>query len=212
MYIRHPDSSWHTREAYHHGRDILSSDWMSHTMLTLGTRPGSIFIHDTRSSGATEYAKHPGPVTTIKAIDPTTILCADMDKKMCLYDLRMSNKTLLDKNDTFWQPLVPESNRSMKRKKRRFSLPLYKFDDGTDVGGTFDVDVDVRAGIVASSQWVGKEPVQGIRIANLWTGKTIKEVKTHMQSQCIRFVDEGNDDGAKSLLVSFGGELTKLGW
>jgi hypothetical protein len=89
LFTRSPAGEWHFTTAFETDIDILTVEWLSHTVIVLGQRDGKIRLHDTRSTGSSHVLTHPAPVGKIRlADDPTRIVVAGIEDTLYLYDIR----------------------------------------------------------------------------------------------------------------------------
>ena len=85
-----------------------------------------------------------------------------------------------------------------------------------------DIDVHPRLGLLAAAQ--DKSTGTAIRISNICTGKTVKEIKTdhatkhgkmttHDPIRSLKFIDRYDDvDGGVDLWSCWNGGIAKFGW
>jgi WD40 repeat protein len=89
LFIRSPAGEWNFTTALKTDSDILTVEWLSHTVIALGQRDGKIRLHDTRSTGSSHVLTHPVPIGKIRrADDPTRIVAAGIEDTLFLYDIR----------------------------------------------------------------------------------------------------------------------------
>lgn len=218
--------------------DVLALEWISYTTVALGCRDGTIRLYDTRSGGSSHVLTHPSPVSKLKrADDETRLICSGLQDTLFLYDIRSprlsrnsSRKTFnYDNhhyNEEYFKPLYPTHRDGHKRRKlnhkafKMWSQPVLTFEHANRDELDLDMDVHRRLGLLAAAQDLSTGTA--IRISNIWTGKTVKEIKadstqhdkglTHDPIRSLKFIDR--DDGGKEsadLWSCWNGGIAKFG-
>ena len=211
--------------------DLLALEWISYTTVALGCRDGTIRLYDTRSGGSSHVLTHPAPISKLKrADDETRIICSGLNDTLFLYDIRSprlsrnsSRKTFnYDNhhyNEEYFKNLYPTHRDSHKRRKlnhkafKNWSQPVMTFAHLNRDELELDIDVYPRLGLLAAAQDTTEGTV--IRISNIWTGKSVKEIdpgSTHQAKiRALKFVESGSD-GNVDLWSCWGGGIAKFGW
>jgi hypothetical protein len=214
--------------------DVLSLDWISYTTVALGCRDGKIRLHDTRSGGSSHILTHPHPISKIKrADDQTRLIVSGLHDSLYLYDIRApriagssrssSNHDSHHYNREYFENLYPGGRNHKKRRKmnhiasKYWSQPVLTFPHANTDDLELDVDVHPRLGVVAAGQ--NPESSTAIRVSNLWTGKTVKEIKKSTTDngrgndriRSLRFMDD-EEEGGVSLWANWGGGIARFGW
>jgi len=211
--------------------DLLALEWISYTTVALGCRDGTIRLYDTRSGGSSHVLTHPAPIAKLKrADDETRLICSGLNDTLFLYDIRSprlsrnsSRKTFnYDNhhyNEEYFKNLYPTHRDSHKRRKlnhkafKNWSQPVMTFAHLNRDELELDIDVHPRLGLLAAAQDTTEGTV--IRISNIWTGKSVKEIdpgSTHQAKiRSLKFIESGFD-GNVDLWSCWGGGIAKFGW
>ncbi|KAI4620667.1 uncharacterized protein J4E87_006992 [Alternaria ethzedia] len=193
--------------------DLLALEWISYTTVALGCRDGTIRLYDTRSGGSSHVLTHPAPISKLKrADDETRLICSGLNDTLFLYDIRSprlsrnsSRKTFNYENhhynEEYFQNLYPTHRDSHKRRKlnhkafKNWSQPVMTFAHLNRDELELDIDVYPRLGLLAAAQDTTEGTV--IRISNIWTGKSVKEIdpgSTHQAKiRSLKFIERGFD-------------------
>ncbi|KAI4607103.1 hypothetical protein J4E80_009834 [Alternaria sp. BMP 0032] len=193
--------------------DLLALEWISYTTVALGCRDGTIRLYDTRSGGSSHVLTHPAPISKLKrADDETRLICSGLNDTLFLYDIRAprlsrnsSRKTFnYDNhhyNEEYFKNLYPTHRDSHKRRKlnhkafKNWSQPVMTFAHLNRDELELDIDVYPRLGLLAAAQDTTEGTV--IRISNIWTGKSVKEIdpgSTHQAKiRSLKFIESGFD-------------------
>jgi len=218
--------------------DILALEWISYTTVALGCRDGSICLHDTRSGGSSHLLTHPGPVSKLKrADDNTRLICSGLNDTLFLYDIRSprlvrnaARKTFNYENhhynEHYFRSLYPSNRDTAKRRKlnhkafRNWSQPLLTFAHANRDELDLDIDVHAQLGLLAAAQDLSTGTA--IRISNIWTGRTVKEICNHGEHaggkgkretiRSLKFVDRGDEAGGVDLWSCWNGGIAKFTW
>jgi hypothetical protein len=202
--------------------DILALEWISYTTIALGCRNGKILLHDTRSGGSSHVLTHPSPVARIKrADDATRLVVSGLGDSMCLYDFRSPRPPKAGKSeskfdsgvhhvDQYVQSVYHPNNYNRKRRKTNYakwSQPVLTFTHCNSDDLELDIAVHERLGLVAAGQQ-GEVP---IRVSNLWTGETVRELgRGEERNMSLKWVDD--DDGGVGLWANGNGGIVRYGW
>ncbi|KAH7355920.1 hypothetical protein BKA66DRAFT_429158 [Pyrenochaeta sp. MPI-SDFR-AT-0127] len=239
LFTRAPTGSWDSKavvKSLH--SDILSLDWISYTTVALGCRDGKVHLHDTRSGGSSHILTHPYPISKIKrADDETRLICSGLQDSLFLYDIRSprpsgkltpltTNHSNNHYNEQFFKTLYPGHRDSHKRRRlshgafRNWSQPVLSFAHHNLDDLELDIDIHPRLGLLAAAQ--DSSSGTAIRISNIWTGKTIKEIKAKNKTtaksaaidkiRCLKFIDRGEEDGGVDLWTCWDGGVAVFGW
>ncbi|CAN9269275.1 unnamed protein product [Alternaria alternata] len=241
LFARSQAGAWDSQTAVKSlDSDVLALEWISYTTVALGCRNGNIRLYDTRSGGSSHVLTHPSPVSKLKrADDETRLICSGLQDTLFLYDIRAprlsrnaSRKTLNYENhhynEEYFRSLYPTHRDGHKRRKlnhkafKNWSQPVLTFEHANREELDLDIDVHPRLGLLAAAQ--DKSTGTAIRISNIWTGKTVKEIKTdhatkhgkmttHDPIRSLKFIDRYNDvDGGVDLWSCWNGGIAKFGW
>ncbi|KAI4608394.1 hypothetical protein J4E83_009199 [Alternaria metachromatica] len=193
--------------------DLLALEWISYTTVALGCRDGTIRLYDTRSGGSSHVLTHPAPIAKLKrADDETRLICSGLNDTLFLYDIRsprlsrnssrkMFNYDNHHYNEEYFKNLYPTHRDSHKRRKlnhkafKNWSQPVMTFAHLNRDELELDIDVYPRLGLLAAAQDTTEGTV--IRISNIWTGKSVKEIdpgSTHQAKiRALKFIESGFD-------------------
>jgi WD40 repeat protein len=219
------------------GSDVLALEWISYTTVALGCRDGNIRLYDTRSGGSSHVLTHPSPVSKLKrADDETRLICSGLQDTLFLYDIRSprlsrnsSTKTFNYENhhynEEYFQSLYPTRRDGHKRRKlnqkafKRWSQPVLTFAHANRDELDLDIDTHPRLGLLAAAQDLTTG--MAIRISNIWTGKTVKEIKSdstrpdmdlkHEPIRSLKFIDR-DADGNVDLWSCWNDGIARFGW
>jgi hypothetical protein len=221
--------------------DVLALGWVSYKTIAFGCRNGKIYLHDTRSGGSHHILTHPHPISKLKrADDETRLVCSGLQDTLFLYDIRSPrlSKTSSSKtfnydnhhyNDTYFKTLLPCRSDSKKRRKlnhkafTNWSQPVLTFPHANSDLLNLDIDLHPRLGLLAAGQDTSTNI--GIRISNIWTGRTVKEIghetdgRTNMHkcerwtvNKTLKFIDRDDEDGGVDLWSCWHRGITKFSW
>ncbi|RAR04203.1 hypothetical protein DDE82_004642 [Stemphylium lycopersici] len=218
--------------------DVLALEWMSYTTVALGCRDGTIRLYDTRSGGSSHVLTHPYPISQLKrADDESRIICSGLQDTLFLYDIRSprlsrnsSRKTFNYNNhhynEQYFKTLYPGNRDMPKRRKlnhkafKNWSQPILTFPHANRDELDLNIDVHPRLGLLAAAQDVSTGTA--IRISNIWTGKTVKEIKPHENHRVqkggweairsLKFVDRDEEYGEADLWSCWNGGIAKFTW
>ncbi|KAF1938368.1 hypothetical protein EJ02DRAFT_457932 [Clathrospora elynae] len=216
--------------------DILALDWISYTTVVLGCRDGKIRLYDTRSGGSSHILTHPYPISKIKRADnETRLVCSGLQDSLFLYDIRSprlsrgsaSGPSSHDNhhyNEHYFKTLYPGNRDNKKRRKlnhkafKNWSQPLLSFPHANLDDLELDIDVHPRLGLLAASQ--DHNTGTAILISNLWTGRTVKEIKSEVsvgkekldKIRCVKFIDRDEEEGGVDLWTCWSGGIARFGW
>ncbi|RYN86598.1 hypothetical protein AA0119_g12730 [Alternaria tenuissima] len=241
LFARSQAGAWDSQTAVKSlDSDVLALEWISYTTVALGCRNGNIRLYDTRSGGSSHVLTHPSPVSKLKrADDETRLICSGLQDTLFLYDIRAprlsrnaSRKTFNYENhhynEEYFRSLYPTHRDGHKRRKlnhkafKNWSQPVLTFEHANRDELDLDIDVHPRLGLLAAAQ--DKSTGTAIRISNIWTGKTVKEIKTdhatkhgkmttHDPIRSLKFIDRYSDvDGGVDLWSCWNGGIAKFGW
>jgi hypothetical protein len=213
---------------------------MSYTTVAFGCRDGKIRLHDTRSGGSSHILTHPYPISKLKrADDETRLVCSGLQDSLFLYDIRSPrfSKTSSRQtfnydnhhyNDSYFKTMLPGSKLSAKRRKlnhkahKNWSQPVLSFEHANKDLLHLDIDVHPRLGLLAAGQDTSTDIA--IRISNIWTGRTVKEinrttdVRDHKSlhehwkaNRTLKFFGR-DEDGGVDLWACWNGGIVKFGW
>ncbi|KAA8620131.1 hypothetical protein PtrSN002B_004302 [Pyrenophora tritici-repentis] len=218
--------------------EVIALEWISYTTVVLGCRNGSIRLYDTRSGGSSQVLTHPGPISKLKrADDETRLICSGLDDTLFLYDIRSprlsrnaSRKTFNYENhhynEQYFRSLYPNNRDTAKRRKlnhkafKNWSQPMLTFVHANRDELDLDIDVHPRLGLLAAAQDLSTDAA--IRISNIWTGRTVKEI--HNQSKrsgktcgretirTLKFVDRDDELGGVDLWSCWNAGIAKFTW
>ncbi|CAO2648679.1 Nn.00g079460.m01.CDS01 [Neocucurbitaria sp. VM-36] len=240
IFTRSPTGTWDSQTAVRYlNSDILALDWISYTTIALGCRDGKIRLHDTRSGGSSHILTHPYPISKLKRADnDTRLICSGLQDSLFLYDIRSprfsrpsssSQSYNYDNhhyNEQYFKTLYPGNRDSKKRRKlnhsafRNWSQPVLSFAHHNLDDLELDIDVHPRLGLLAASQ--DSATGTAIRISNIWTGRTIKEIKSSGDTlrnkeglnkvRSLKFIESEQDDGLVDLWACWDGGVARIGW
>ncbi len=241
LFTRSSTGSWDSTTAMPSlDSDILSLDWISYTTIALGCRDGKIHLYDTRSGGSSRILRHPYPISKIRrADDETRLICSGIQDSLCLYDIRSPRSSRIPPNQDArfsgnfqhngrHSNTASSSNRSSKKRRKlnqsawnKSSQPVLSFLHHNQDDLELDIDIHPRFGLLAAAQ----EPATGtaIRISNIWTGKTVKEIKyskgetskgqeASRKSRCVKFMDCDEPGGDLTLWTCWNGGIAEFAW
>ncbi|KAL5116700.1 hypothetical protein ACEQ8H_005449 [Pleosporales sp. CAS-2024a] len=236
VFTRSESGSWDaTRPRSLLETDVLALEWISYTTMALGCRDGKIRLHDTRSGGDSHILTHPHPVSRIRrADDPSRLLISGLHDSLFLYDLRSPRNhhrpEHYNNTDSMEiENLYPSAARTFAKRRKihhrlaalqHSSHPVLTIPHANMDDLELDVDVHARLGLVAASQH--SDSSTAIRVSNLWTGRTVKELKREEgvkaagggeRIRCVRFMeDDEADGGGVSLWADWNGGIASFGW
>jgi WD40 repeat protein len=214
---------------------------MSYTTIAFGCRDGKIRLHDTRSGGSSHILTHPYPISKLKrADDETRLVCSGLQDTLFLYDIRSSRPSRSSSrktfnyenhhyNDSYFKTILPGNKLSAKRRKlnhkayKNWSQPVLTFEHANRDLLYLDIDVHPRLGLLAAGQDTSTDI--GIRISNIWTGKTVREISRRTDNmeyrgpqqhwaanRTLKFMDRENGDGRIDLWTCWNGGIAKFSW
>jgi WD40 repeat protein len=217
--------------------DLLALEWISYTTVALGCRDGTIRLYDTRSGGSSHVLTHPAPISKLRrADDETRLICSGLQDTLFLYDIRSprlsrnsSRKTFnYDNhhyNEEYFKTLYPTRRDGPKRQKlnhkafKKWSQPVMTFAHSNRDELDLDIDIHPRLGLLAAAQDGSGETA--IRISNIWTGKTVKEIMSvgsepgrhykHVPIRSLKFIDRDTSSNV-DLWSCWNGGIAKFGW
>ncbi|KAI4908747.1 hypothetical protein J4E90_008482 [Alternaria incomplexa] len=211
------------------GLRLFAKDPVHHTIYTV--QDGTVRLYDTRSGGSSHVLTHPAPISKLKrADDETRLICSGLNDTLFLYDIRAprlsrnSSRKTFDYdnhhyNEEYFKSLYPTHRDSHKRRKlnhkafKNWSQPVMTFAHLNRDELELDIDVYPRLGLLAAAQDTTEGTV--IRISNIWTGKSVKEIDPGSTRQAkiraLKFVESGFD-GNVDLWSCWGGGIAKFGW
>ena len=240
LFTRSPAGAWDSKTAVRSlNSDILTLDWISYTTIALGCRDGKIRLHDTRSGGSSHILTHPYPISKIKRADSETrFICSGLQDSLFLYDIRSPRLTRTSSsrsfnydnhhyNEQYFKAMYPGNLDSKKRRKlnhsafKHWSQPVLSFAHHNLDDLELDIDVHPRLGLLAASQ--DSATGTAIRISNIWTGRTTKEIRSSSNStsphkegpariRSLKFIEREEDDGGVDLWTLWDGGIAKFGW
>jgi WD40 repeat protein len=234
LFTRSQDRAWNSQTPVKSlDTDILALEWISYTTVALGCRNGNIRLYDTRSGGSSHILTHPTPVSKLKrADDETRLICSGLEDTLFLYDLRAprlsrsSSKQTFNYdnhhyNEEYFKRIYPTHRDGKKRRKlnhkafKNWSQPVLTFEHANREYLELAIDVHPRLGLLAAAQDATTDTA--IRISNIWTGRTVKEIKN--EDSCphsiksLKFIDRYDDvDDGADLWSCWKGGLAKFGW
>lgn len=171
--------------------DVFAVEWMTPTLLSIGTRNGHIRLWDTRSNGSALRLEHKSRVSGIRRASPETLVVCGIPNALDLYDLRM--------------PKAAEPARGPSPKTQ--SAIQYDFKSSSVQPG---FDIDPATNTVAA--------VDGKAVVQLWSLKTGEGKKSVplfereagraelVNLSALRFC--GGEPGLVGVGVGVGGEVT----
>jgi hypothetical protein len=123
--------------------------------------------------------------------------------------------------------LYPTYRDGHKRRKlnhkafKNWSQPVLTFEHANRDDLELDIDIHPRLGLLAAAQDISTGTA--IRISNMWTGRTVKEIKvdhtqphklpTQFPIRSLKFVNRYDDaDGEVDLWSCWNGGIGKFGW
>jgi hypothetical protein len=199
LFTRSPTGAWDSTTVLTASSDILTLDWLSPTVVTLGERSGRILLYDTRSRGSSHILSHPGPVVQVRrADDPTRILSAGLRDTLFLYDIRSPYSTDSSNGSEGQNDEVARKRRRKpsRHAARKWSQPVVTYRHHNECNSYLGIAVHPGLGLIATAQ-DSLYTSTVLRLHNLWTGKTIKNFKDadlpsskKSSSYCLRFVDD----------------------
>ncbi|KAF1844487.1 uncharacterized protein K460DRAFT_365451 [Cucurbitaria berberidis CBS 394.84] len=239
LFTRSPTGTWDSNTAVRSlNSDIISLDWISYTTIALGCRDGKIRLHDTRSGGSSHILTHPYPIAKLKRADSETrLICSGLQDSLFLYDIRSPRPSRTSSshsfnydnhhyNEQYFKTLYPGNRDTKKRRKlnhtalKNWSQPLLSFAHHNLDDLELDIDVHPRMGLLAASQ--DSATGTAIRISNIWTGMTVKEIKCSSKTakgkgalakiRSLKFIDSGDGDGGADLWACWDGGIARFGW
>ncbi|KAG9195031.1 hypothetical protein G6011_00151 [Alternaria panax] len=235
LFARSQAGAWDSQTAVKSlDSDVLALEWISYTTVALGCRNGTIRLYDTRSGGSSHVLTHPSPISKLKrADDETRLICSGLQDTLFLYDIRAprlsrnsSQKTFnYDNhhyNEEYFKSLYPTHRDGHKRRKlnhkafKNWSQPVLTFEHANRDELDLDIDLYPRLGLLAAAQ--DSSTGTAIRISNIWTGKTVKEIKAdnttkHDPIRSLKFVHRYDDaDGEVDIWSCWNGGIAKFGW
>jgi WD40 repeat protein len=240
LFARSEAGAWDSQTAVKSlDSDVLALEWISYTTVAIGCRNGTIRLYDTRSGGSSHVLTHPSPISKLKrADDETRLICSGLQDTLFLYDIRAprlsrssSRKTFnYDNhhyNEEYFKQLYPTYRDGHKRRKlnhkafKNWSQPVLTFEHANRDDLELDIDVHPRLGLLAAAQDISTGTA--IRISNMWTGRTVKEIKadhtqphklpTQFPIRSLKFVNRYDDaDGEVDLWSCWNGGIGKFGW
>jgi len=226
LFTRSWSGEWNTSTPLSNlSTDVLAVDWISQSTVALGCRDGTVRLYDSRSGGSSHILTHPFPVTKIKtADDPTRLIVSGLNDSLHLYDIRaprlLPRKNHHHYNDEYFQNIYPGGRNVRKRRKmsnvasKNWSQPVFSFAHSNVDDIDLDVAVDARLGLVAAAQH--EESDVAVRVSNMWTGKTVKEIPRHGKGRermrCLKFVGDLDRDGELELWASWEGGISRFTW
>ncbi|KAI4682829.1 hypothetical protein J4E81_009450 [Alternaria sp. BMP 2799] len=189
----------------------VAATWTEH--LAVAASSSMLLFTRSQGGGSSHVLTHPAPISKLKrADDETRLICSGLNDTLFLYDIRSprlsrnsSRKTFnYDNhhyNEEYFKTLYPTHRDSHKRRKlnhkafKNWSQPVMTFAHLNRDELELDIDVYPRLGLLAAAQDTTEGTV--IRISNIWTGKSVKEIdpgSTHQAKiRALKFVESGFD-------------------
>ncbi|KAH7074001.1 hypothetical protein BKA63DRAFT_416454 [Paraphoma chrysanthemicola] len=214
--------------------DVLALDWISYSTIAFGSRDGSIRLYDTRSGGSSHILTHPHPISAIKrGDDQTRIVVSGLNSSLNLYDIRsprVSRGSWTGTDDVkpyYHDEYSSNQNHSRRNNKRRkmkqtasnnWSQPVITFPYINAHDPELGIDVHAGLGLVAAAQDL--ETSTTIRISNMWTGQTVKDLTTVIPEirsntitkiRCLQFIDD-DVGGGPSLWANCQRSIARFAW
>ncbi|KAF2746716.1 hypothetical protein M011DRAFT_526802 [Sporormia fimetaria CBS 119925] len=215
---RRPSGTWNCSDALLSGQsDVLSLCWLDHRTIAMGLRNGALRLYDTRSNGSSSVLRHPAPIGQIRrAGSADHVVCAGLNNTLMLYDFRAARAY-----GNGFRNHVPREN----RKTGGGSWYIHRFEEHTNDGTSYPLDVSEQMGLVAAG---GDDRV--LRVWNMNTGTLVKEFPSWMFTKAktqrlpgnapsqprngpirmAKFVED--KDGDTSLWAAGANGIIKLGW
>ncbi|CAA9963854.1 hypothetical protein PTMSG1_07213 [Pyrenophora teres f. maculata] len=218
--------------------ELIALEWISYTTVALGSRDGSVCLYDTRSGGSSQVLTHPGPISKLKrADDETRLICSGLDDTLFLYDIRSprlsrnASRTTFNYenhhyNEQYFRSLYPNDRDTAKRRKlnhkafKNWSQPVLTFVHTNRDDLELDIDVHPRLGLLAAAQDLSTDTA--IRISNIWTGRTVKEIHNHSKRsgktserekiRTLKFIDRDDGIGGVDLWSCWNAGIAKFTW
>ncbi|KAF2640655.1 hypothetical protein P280DRAFT_399838 [Massarina eburnea CBS 473.64] len=212
LFTRAEGGNWQSSPVFKTKSDVLTVDWISPYLISMGCRNGKIFLYDTRCKDSSQILRHPCSILTLKHTDQQTqVVCAGIEGAICLYDFRASrsSSTSLNGNSHDNEGNIshryPNRNGRKRRKLQQAvstkrSQPIVTYGDVTNASLTPAIDLHPRLGLVAIAH--DRSP-SAVLLHNLWSGKLIREMRLdksrplHSASamRCLKFMDREDGDG-----------------
>jgi hypothetical protein len=238
LFSRSPAGDWSTTTPIQNLKaDILALTWISHNTVALGCRNGKILLYDTRSGGSSQILRHPCLISKMaRADDPSRLVVSGLQDSLFLYDIRSPRISASSKHtdphhndgvrfnnehhynkDYFDTHYATGLNAKHRRKMNhvaltKWSQPVLSFPHANVDDGELDIAVHERLGLVAASQ--DESTGVAIRVSNMWTGKTVREIKADSKGKgrirCLEFMNE--EEGVELWAAGWNGGIAKFGW
>jgi hypothetical protein len=240
LFTRSPTGDWSASTPLQDLKaDILALTWISPTTIALGCRNGKIMLYDTRSRGSSHILTHPCPISKLApADDPTRLVVSGLQDSLFLYDIRSPRispsstynhanqyntneneyKIQHHYNDDYFNTHYGTSLHQKKKRKlnhvalTKWSQPVLSFPHANTDDAELDIAVHERLGLVAAGQ--DEETGVAIRVSNLWTGKTLREITASGggkgRIRCLKFMNE--EDRGVEIWAGWNGGVGKFVW
>ena len=181
LFSRPPSGEWISNTALHTDSDILSSDWLSPTVVALGRRNGTIKLYDTRSKGSSTVCRLSFPVLRLKrADDPTRLVCVGANEDIVSCDIRFGTESPVT---NIFHQIGRVSAPST------YHIPLGNLKKVTNNGNVSQLHIDTNARLsLLAASLVSDDGTPVIRVYNMWTGAMVKEVVPKHIQHSISFV------------------------
>ncbi|OAL44841.1 hypothetical protein IQ07DRAFT_592103 [Pyrenochaeta sp. DS3sAY3a] len=228
LYTCSPTGNWHfERKVEPTKSDVLAVDWQSYSTVAFGCRNGSVYLHDARADGSAKILTHPYAISKIKlADDPTRLIVSGVHDSLFLYDIRSARLTPSSHyTEKYFEEQFPRKWDAAKRPRLNYearwswSQPVLSFSQHNPSDLELDIAVHPRLGLLAASQDSRNAFGVGIRVSNIWTGQTVKEIdmkpnnsewKEPEKIRSLKFVDTENGKEGVELWSCWNGTIAQF--
>lgn len=181
-------------------------------LVVTGHRDGKVYGHDPRNGSETHtfLLKHPSAVSHVNSINENRIVVAGLDSQLAQYDLRYCKAG--------FSLHMPCSNRRKSHLKHTTQPFVHYPDYVNEARFNLGFAIDEGTGVIAAA--MGAESISSqIKIFSLHEGQVLMDTggpkpvrnRAIQNVQTMKFVDDSNGRGPKSLMYLRGTELVRYG-